>query len=210
MLTLVAYDDVLDVVRRIAERCEAGGRPLTGPIVQVGGSAMAALGVRERSTDVDLYAVELDAQAVHDVEEELRPRLGSAFRIDATTTENLWGTILVRDIADSPKVGEVRTAGGVYELLAQRIEDLFLLKLSADRTRDHDDLPLLAAKTTPDELIARFNQLVAWHGDRGALPGYADAFVRELAALFGEDPAAVVPRLLVPDWIRRLLHTERS
>jgi hypothetical protein len=118
-----------------------------------------------------------------------------------TTGENVWGTILVRDIATSPVLG---TISGL-ELRALRIEDLFLLKLASGRTRDLEDLERLAPRTTTDGLVARWNQLVKWHGDRHAILGFADALVVQLQQRYGCEPAAIIGRLDVTAGQRELL-----
>jgi hypothetical protein len=135
------------------------------------------------------------------VEQELRVRHGPGFRLDVTTGENVWGTILVRDIATSPVLG---TISGL-ELRALRIEDLFLLKLASGRTRDLEDLELLAPRTTTDALVDRWNQLVKWHGDRHAILGFADALVVQLQQRYGCEPAAIIGRLDVTAGQRELL-----
>jgi predicted nucleotidyltransferase len=177
------------------------GETLRSPIVLVGGTALAAWQIRAHSRDVDIYMPEISADAVEVVEQELRLQYGPAFRVDVTTGENVWGTILVRDIATSPMVGTV--AG--LELRALRVEDLFLLKLASGRTRDLEDLALLAPRTTADALVDRWNQLIKWHGDRHAVLGFADALVVQLQQRYGCDPAATIRRLEVTIGQRMLL-----
>jgi hypothetical protein len=128
-------------------------------------------------------------------------RYGSGFRLDVTTGENVWGTILVRDIATSPVLGAISG----LELRALRIEDLFLLKLAAGRTRDLEDLELLAPRTTAEALVDRWNQLIKWHGDRNAILGFADALVAQLQQRYGYDPIALIGRLDVTPGQRELL-----
>jgi predicted nucleotidyltransferase len=169
--------------------------------VLVGGTALAGWQIRARSRDVDLYIPEISADAVEIVEQELRARHGPGFRLDVTTGENVWGTILLRDIATSPVLG---TVSGL-ELRVLRIEDLFLLKLAAGRARDLEDLELLAPRTTADALVGRWNQLVKWHGDRHAILGFADALVAQLQQRYGCEPAAVIGRLDVTVGQRELL-----
>jgi hypothetical protein len=123
----------------------------------------------------------------------------STFRLDVTTGENVWGSILVRDIGSSPVLGTIDD----LELRALRIEDLFLLKLASGRTRDLDDLELIAPRTTA--LVDRWNQLVKWHGDRHAILGFADALVDQLQQRFGCDPVAIIARLEVTAGHRALL-----
>lgn len=159
----------------------------------VGGTALAAWQVRAHSRDVDLYMPEISPDAVEIVEHEFRARHGESFRLDVTTGENVWGSILLRDIASSPLLGAI--AG--LELRALRLEDLFLLKLATGRQRDHADLDLLAPRTTVDALVDRWNQLVKWHGDRQAILGFADALVAQLQRLFACDPVALIARLQI-------------
>ena len=162
---------------------------------------MAAWQIRAHSRDVDIYMPEISADAVEVVEQELRLQYGPGFRVDVTTGENVWGTILVRDIATSPTVGAI--AG--LELRALRVEDLFLLKLASGRTRDLEDLALLAPRTTADALVDRWNQLIKWHGDRHAVLGFADALVVQLQQRYGCDPAVTIRRLEVTIGQRMLL-----
>lgn len=167
----------------------------------VGGTALAGWQIRAYSHDVDLYMPEISADAVEMVEQELRTRHGPGFRLDVTTGENVWGTILVRDIATSPVLGAISG----LELRALRIEDLFLLKLAAGRAQDLADLELLAPRTTADALVDRWNQLIKWHGDRHAVLGFADALVVQLQQRYGIDPIAIIGRLDVTAGQRELL-----
>jgi len=198
---LLSYDDALVVIARLVAVARARGEPLRSPIVLVGGTALAGWQVRALSRDVDLYMPEISADAVEIAEQELRGRYGASFRLDVTTGENVWGSILVRDIASSPMLGSIAD----LELRALRIEDLFLLKLASGRAQDIADLDLLAPRTSVDALVERWNQLVKWHGDRHAILGFADTFVIQLQRLFGCDPVALITRLDVTAGQRQLL-----
>jgi predicted nucleotidyltransferase len=197
----LSYDDALAVIERLVAVARSRGETLRSPIVLVGGTALAGWQIRAYSQDVDLYMPEISADAVEIVEQELRTRNGDAFRLDVTTGENIWGSILLRDIASSPRLGDI--AG--LELRALRIEDLFLLKLASGRTQDVSDLDLLAPRTSADALVDRWNQLVKWHGDRHAILGFADALVVHLQRLFGCGPTAIIDRLDVTTGQRELL-----
>jgi hypothetical protein len=197
----LSYDDALGVIARLVEVARSRGETLRSPIVLVGGTALAGWKIRAYSHDVDLYMPEISADAVEIVEQELQERYGAAFRLDVTTGENVWGSILVRDIGASPVLGAI--AG--LELRALRLEDLFLLKLASGRARDRDDLDLIAPRTTADALVARWNQLIKWHGDRHAILGFADALVEQLRRQFGCDPVAIIARLEVTPGQRALL-----
>lgn len=198
---LLSYDDALAVIARLVDVARSRGELLRSPIVLVGGTALAGWKIRAYSRDVDIYMPEISADAVDLVEQEFRVRRGASFRLDVTTGENLWGQILLRDIASSPVLGRISD----LELRALRIEDLFLLKLASGRARDLPDLDLLAPRTTASALVDRWNQLIKWHGDRHAILGYADALVVQLRTLFGKDPVAVIARLEVTAGQRELL-----
>ena len=191
-MRLLSFDDAREAVRRLVEVSEGHGEPIGSPIVLVGGSAMAAWQVRAHSKDVDLFTSSASAEVVEQVEHELRTRFGAAFRLDVTTTENIRGSILLRDITSSPLV---ETLASGHDLRALSIRDLFLVKLASGRDHDRSDLVLLAPKTTVDDLVARWNQLVKWHGDRAAILGYADAFLAELVRLYSVRPLEVIERL---------------
>ena len=198
---LLSYDDALAVIARLVEVARARGEALRSPIVLVGGTALAGWQIRACSRDVAIYMPEISADAVEIVEHELRATYGTSFRLDVTTGENVWGAILVRDIASSPALGTI--AG--LELRALRIEDLFLLKLASGRTRDLDDLDLIAPRTTASALVDRWNQLIKWHGDRHAILGFADALVLQLKKQFGCEPVAMIARLEITAGQRALL-----
>jgi hypothetical protein len=198
---MLSYDDALVVIERLVDIARARGDVLRSPIVLVGGTALAGWQIRAYSHDVDLYMPEISSDAVEIVEQELRARYGDSFRLDVTTGENVWGSILLRDIASSPMLGSV--AG--LELRALRIEDLFLLKLASGRAQDVSDLDLLAPRTSADALVARWNQLVKWHGDRHAILGFADALVVHLQRLFGCEPTVIIAQLDVTIGQRELL-----
>lgn len=189
------------MIARLVEVARSRGEVLRSPIVLVGGTALAGWQIRAYSRDVDIYMPEVSADAVELVEQEFRASRGASFRLDVTTGENVWGQILVRDIASSPVLGRVSD----LELRALRIEDLFLLKLASGRSRDLPDLDLLAPRTTADALVDRWNQLSKWHGDRHAILGFADALVIQLRRLFGADPVAIIARLEVTPGQRALL-----
>ncbi len=202
---LLDWDDAQEAIRLLLERSEDSGYPVQEPLVVLGGTAMAALRIREVSWDVDVFVGDVSAQVVHEVELELRGSHGERFRLDATSGENLWGSILVRDIGDSPQVATLTTPSGQYVLRALSVEDLFLVKLAAGRSKDLDDLPLLAPHTSPAPLVARFNQLLRWHGDRGAILGYADSFVRTVTELYDVDAASLIDDIDAAAYVTREL-----
>ena len=117
----------------------------------------------------------------------------------------LWGRVL-RDIEEhSPTYKMLEVAGQTFTVKALSIEDLFLLKMNAGREKDRQDLPLIAARTTPEALIQRFNVIVQWHGNKPALPGYADELVRQLEICYALEPKQVISQLKLPKFVASML-----
>ena len=188
----------LDVVRRLIEVSEERGEPIGSPIVLVGGSAMAAYGIRAESRDVDLYTAAIGEGSVAQVEAEFRVRYGPDFRLDVTTVENIWGLVMIRDLDRAPLVSEIETPPGTsHAVRALAVEDLYILKVASGRQRDADDLPLIAPHTSADAIIARFNRLLSGVGDRAAIPSIADAMVASLLANYGLPAARIIDALAV-------------
>lgn len=203
---MLAIDEALTVIAKLIEQSQRSGAPIHDTIVVVGGTALSAHGIRDLSEDVDLYVKTFSDDVVFQVERELRESYGPAFKLDVTAMENLWGFILLRDIDEhSLTYRTLEAAGRSFTIKALSIEDLFLLKLNAGREKDRQDLPLIAAKTTPEALIERFNVVVQWHGNKPAVPGYADEFVRQLAACYALAPVQVIPRLKLPKFVESML-----
>ena len=68
----VRWPAPIEVVRRWIEVSEQRREPIGSLIVLVGGSAMAAHGIRGESRDVDAYSQVVSDEAVAQVEAELR------------------------------------------------------------------------------------------------------------------------------------------
>jgi hypothetical protein len=181
----LALDDALDVIRDLlGEQFRLTGR-LPKTVVTIGGTALAARRIRERSDDVDLYMSEMEDAAVLSVQDMYRRKHGPAFKIDATPVNTLWGDIAVNDIDESPTVTTLEVQGHVVEIRALSAETMYLLKAAAYRPKDIPDLPLIAAKCSSQSLIARAKQMFPWYADRGAFPQYAERLARCVARDFG-------------------------
>lgn len=203
---MLAIDEALRVIVRLIERSQQASEPIDHTIIVVGGTALSAHGIRNLSEDVDLYVQTFSDDVVFQVERELIEIYGPAFKIDVTATENLWGFILLRDIEEhSPTYKMLEVAGQIFTVKALSIEDLFLLKMNAGREKDRQDLPLIAARTTPEALIQRFNVIVQWHGNKPALPGYADELVRQLEICYALEPKQVISELKLPKFVASIL-----
>ncbi|MEW6751821.1 MAG: nucleotidyl transferase AbiEii/AbiGii toxin family protein [Candidatus Latescibacterota bacterium] len=203
---MVALDEALRIIETLIRRSVAARQPIDHTIIMVGGTALAAHRVRRLSEDIDVFMRTFSIDLVVALEAEERLRHGAGFKLDVTGTENLWGAILVRDIDQDARtlVEAFEIDGERFEIRAISVETLFLLKVAAGRQRDRDDLPLLAAKTSAEALIERFNTLVQWHGDRHALAGFADEVVVQLRSSFGCG-VEVIGRLDLPELVRRML-----
>ena len=88
------------------EQLKTSGR-LPETIVTVGGTALAALRIRERSDDVDLYMSEIDDTAIDTVTKKYRAQYGFNFKIDATPGNTIWGSFAIDDIDQSPTVATI-------------------------------------------------------------------------------------------------------
>jgi hypothetical protein len=201
----ISYQDSLAVIKRLLEVAEERNEPFEEPIVMVGGTAMMAHDIRKQSRDVDLYAGDFSDDVVHQVEEEFKKRLGDDFKIDVTSAENIWGSIMLRDIRDSEPTVRMKFRDHILVIRRLSVEDLFLLKLDTEREKDRDDLPVLYERTSLDRLIDRFNIIWKWHGDRNAVLGYADRFVSIIRELGNPEPLDVIDRLKLPGFMAEML-----
>ncbi len=206
----INYEQALECIRTILER-HVGKHGEAPPfLVVVGGTALAAHGIRTLSTDVDYYSPAVDDDLVFAVEREMKAVYGRDFKIDATQGENLWGPILFRDIASSQEHETVSVGGFTVPVLKLSVEDLAMVKLVAGRQKDKEDLPLIARRTDAESLLDRFNTVVGWHGDRNAVISFADGFVDFVADNFKRDPAEIIERLKVPDFVKEMLREARN
>ena len=199
----LTWPEVLKVVARFLEAASEAGLPVAEPIVLVGGSALAAHGVREDSLDVDIYTPNPPHDVVFRVEKELEAVYGEGFRLDVTGTENVWGNVLLRDIGSSPEVAIIESDGRRVRLQALRLEDVFLLKISAGRKKDRADIALLGRILSVTAVVSRFNQVLPWYGGTGVM-GFADDVVSELIGC-GANAAELIAQLGVPEYIRAAL-----
>jgi hypothetical protein len=151
----------------LREQLRTSGR-LPETIVTVGGTALAALRIRERSDDVDLYMSEIDDTAIDTVTKKYRAQYGFNFKIDATPGNTIWGSLAIDDIDQSPTVATIEIGDVAVRIRALTPETLYLIKVAADRPKDRIDVPLIASKCSYESLLPRALQLFPWYGDRSA------------------------------------------
>ncbi len=197
-------EDVFRVLERLLRMSIEQNEPFMEPIVMVGGTAMIAHELRKQSFDVDLFVRDFSIDIVRRVETEFRAEYGDAFRIDVTSIENIWGFIMLRDIADAEPDSEIRIEDRCYTLRKLSIEDLFFLKLDSGREKDIADLSILIGHTDMNRLVDRFNIIWKWHGDPDGVLGLADEFVSFMQAR-GHNPVEIIERLKLPASMIELL-----
>jgi hypothetical protein len=168
----------------LREQLKTSGR-LPETIVTVGGTALAALRIRERSDDVDLYMSEIDDTAIDTVTKKYRAQYGFNFKIDATPGNTIWGSFAIDDIDQSPTVATIEIGDVAVRIRALTPETLYLIKVAADRPKDRIDVPLIASKCSYESLLPRTLQLFPWYGDRSAFPEYIERLARSMARDFG-------------------------
>src|SRR5664280_143082 len=174
----VTLDEALDIIRDLLrEQFRLTGR-LPKTVVTIGGTALAARGIRERSDDVDLYLSETEDASVLSVQDAYRRKYGPTFKIDVTPVNTLWGDIAVNDIEQSPIVATLEVQGRTVEIRALSPETMYLVKVAAYRPKDIPDLPLIATRCSSQSLIVRAKQMFPWYADRSAFPQYVERLAR--------------------------------
>ena len=174
----VSLTDALEVIRDLLqEQLRLTGR-LPRTVVMLGGTALAAQRIRERSEDVDLYMSEIEDAAVLTVQESYRRKYGEAFKIDATPVNTVWGDIAINDIADSPVMATVEVGGSRVEVRALSPETVYLLKAAAYRDKDVPDLPIIAGRCAETSLLVRAIEISPWFANRSAFPEFVERLGR--------------------------------
>ena len=181
----LGFEDALVVVREMAEEFEAATGRIIRFIVAVGGTALAAHAIRERSGDVDLYVSDLDDDVLDRVRRKFVPVYGQGFKIDATLSNTVWGAIALVDIEQSPIVRRLETRNGLLSVQALTPETLYVMKAAADRAKDQPDLAALASRTLYPNVVRRAQAMFPWYADRGAFPEQVERLARYMARDFG-------------------------
>ena len=100
-------------------------------------------------------------------------------------------------------------SGHEVEVKTLNEEDLFFLKLSADREKDRRDLPFILDRVAPEALVHRFNCLIEWIADKAA----AQAFVARFVDVMDEhdlfSPGELLGRLNIPEHVKDMLLASR-
>ena len=198
----VRLDDVLALIGEMARlHLEKHGR-IPEMIVAVGGTALAAHGIRPASFDVDLYVPEVDDDIVDILGERGRKQFGSQFRFDVTPVNTIWGYMAIRDIEASPAFRQLQVGTRSVTVRALSLETSYVLKAAAGRTKDLDDLPVIAPHVSLAAVLQRANETLGWFGDRTRLPEYVETLSRVLARDFGQGVDEIDAALSLPDVVR--------
>ncbi len=180
----LGFDDALVVVRDLVEEFTASTGRLIRSIVAVGGTALAAHAIRERSGDVDLYLSDIDDDVLDRVRLKFVPVYGQSFKIDATPSNTVWGAIALLDIEESPTVRLLATRIGTVSIRALTPETLYIMKVAANRAKDQPDLAALADRTHYEAVVRRARIVFPWYADRGGFPEQVERLARYLARDF--------------------------
>ena len=187
----ITFEAALEVIAALAqEHLAATGRPIHS-IVAFGGTAMAALALRERSDDVDLYVTDIDDAVLDNVTRRFKSRFGPAFKIDATPSKQLWGAIVIEDVDAAPIVKSIRCGQHDVIVRALSAETMYIVKAAADRAKDQPDIEALAHRTTYDDTLVRARRLFPWYADRGAFPEQVEKLARYMSRDFRKPLAEV-------------------
>lgn len=115
-----------------------------GPMVVVGGAALALYGLDREPEDIDAWC---STVSIHTVTEQV-----GNMAFDLTSDTALWGRAHMPDLAEQ----------GSVEIEGMRVatpETMFILKADASREKDIADLELLATVVTPDRVAVRLQQI---------------------------------------------------
>ena len=187
----ITFEAALEVIAALAEEhLAATGRPIRS-IVALGGAAMAALALRERSDDVDLYVTDIDDAVLDTVTRRFKDRFGLAFKIDATPSKQLWGAIVIEDVDAAPIVKSIKCRQHDVVVRALSAETMYIVKAAADRPKDQSDIEALARRTTYEDTLPRAKRLFPWYADRGAFPEQVERLARYMARDFSKTLADV-------------------
>ena len=155
-MQLIDHKTAIAIIRELATNYLHVHGSVPSTIIVVGGTAMALRGLRDESEDVDIFH---PSDALRVIAEDIEQQSG--FRIDVTSKNNLWGELRIRDIEQDAEVVEsLEIEGFVVDIAAISPETLFVIKASSMREKDRDDLPLLTAATTQQEVIMRAEYLL--------------------------------------------------
>ena len=152
----------VEVIRELAQRYVAKHERPPRTIIVVGGTALAMRGLRDQSSDIDIFQ---DEDAFAEVARELETMSGH--KIDVTNDYRLWGGLDVYDIESDAEVMETLDVEGFsVDIAAISVETLFVIKASSMRDKDRADLPAIMAATTPERIMERTQSLVLALDDR--------------------------------------------
>ena len=206
----LTFQDAVEVLKDLASEHYRTTHRHLDSIVVIGGTALAARGVRDRSDDIDIFARDIDDAVIEKTVARQIKRFGPRFKIDATPSNTIWGTIALLDIETSPEVTTIATDGRMLRIQALTVETLYLVKSAANRAKDRPDVRALAGKTTYEALLKRARQVFPWYSDRTAFPEQAERLSRHMARDFRVPHKAYQASLISPAHRPRRVRARRS
>ena len=126
--------NILDVLQSlVVSHYQITGSVPSSPIVLVGGSSLAAHGVRESNEDVDIWCeTPLSEASERAVSRLIGDRtVLPGFCIDSTQERDLWGQVAIGDIeSDGAVIGAVEIEGAAHRVLVEvSLKDLVVCDL---------------------------------------------------------------------------------
>lgn len=206
----VAFADAIEVVAEICRRHQERHGHMPQTIVTVGGTALAAHGVRILSEDVDLYLEDIDDDIIRDVENTYVEKFGETFKIDATLARSIWGRFELMDIASSPIKWTIPVGEIDLEIRALDLVTLYCIKAVADREKDRDDRKELSKRVNLEPLLVRATTLCKWIGDRPKIPETILLLSSWISRDFGMTEDDVIERLAASERVKELIADLRS
>lgn len=140
-----------------------------GDIVVIGGAALMLQGV-------DRVADDLDAWVPTGNLKKGAASGGIPSDTDLTESKYAWGNILIGDIQKSPL-----SAAGVR---CMSLETIYIVKADIARSKDIDDLALIAGHTSPGKIMKRLGELYAFNQD-GQFESICETVMQEIQMGFG-------------------------
>lgn len=145
---------VLDSITALCRTYRATRGRNPSILVAIGGTAMSLHGLRDQSSDVDIFSTDRDIARIGQMTQAFID--DEPVTIDITSDRHLWGEIDVFDIDDDATlVNIVEIDGDQVEIRAISPETLLILKAMAGRDKDKADIEILRERVAPAMALSR-------------------------------------------------------
>ncbi len=154
----IGKDGVLDSITALCRtyRAKRGRNPSI--LVAIGGTAMSLHGLRDQSSDVDIFSTDRDITRIGQMTQAFVDN--EPVTIDITSDRHLWGEIDIFDIDDDAALMNTLVIDGEpVEIRAISPETLLILKVMAGRDKDKSDVEILRDRIAPAAALSRLASL---------------------------------------------------